>query len=108
MTAQLTATITASHTEHRKDLPFTIEGWLNAETREQAKALGEVFPDFVSVTVDRRYRRLFFRAYSSDPMLSMLDQFLAACESNGVAVEWKIYNPDTYYSSRDEVARHIG
>lgn len=106
---QLAAMIYANHKSENKDQPFFTEAWLNADTKDQARELGELFPEFVTVDTKGQYRRLYFRSYAADGVAEMVrrtDAFLAACAANGIAVDWYVRNPNTYYTA-EEFDQHV-
>lgn len=83
--------------------PFYIEGWLNADTKDQAIELAKSFPEFVELNVKGQYRRLYFRSYAENGIAAMVEQtdaFLAACEANGIFVDW-FARTDAYYTAEE-------
>lgn len=83
--------------------PFYTEAWLNADTKEQAIELGKSFPEFVTVDTKGQYRRLYFRSYAENGIAAMVEQtdaFLAACEANGIFVDW-FTRTAAYYSAEE-------
>lgn len=103
-TPTATATIYSNHTEGRKNDPRIVEGWLNAETKEYARELGKVFPDFAWLDTEGKYSRLFFRIHAEAGVAEVvrrLDAFLDACKANDVAVTWYVSNAGTLHTAEE-------